>query len=294
LRDPSHYFDHMYSICDTLETIAEKELSGIELSDNECRFFDDVVFEGQMGSGGSPFPYGWYPKLVYGDQELFDENLVVADYHTVPGDCVGNLLGWVSHAGTGSPDMMIAVANLANGLPCAFMGPVASYHEYKTSNFLRLTDSEWEASYLDQSLRPEWVHGYLADRSGYKKETNLKLFSDMESLTYALQTGIILSGDISPDSKIADVNISPNPVIHSTIITIRISEEMRNTDMSLRIYNIEGKLLNTLEEGPLPPGNYMTRWDRTDEAGSLVPSGMNILRLVQGEYSQSAKLLVTD
>ena len=60
------------------------------------------------------------------------------------------------------------------------------------------------------------------------------------------------------------------------------------------IYNVEGKLMKILLDGPLPPGNYMTRWDRIDESGSLVPSGMYILRLVQGEYGQSVKLLVAD
>ncbi len=207
--DPARYFDHMYAICDTLETIAEKELVGIELTDRECRFFDDVVFKGFAGSAF--VPDGWYTKLVYLDQDLFKENLVVADYHTVPYDCVGRPLGWVSHAGTGSPDMIIAIANLPNGQACAFMGPVASYHEYKTSNFLRLTDSEWEASYLDESLRPEWVYGYLADQSGQTKESNLKLFSNLASLTKALQTGIVSTGPASHAGKVTKVSISPNP-----------------------------------------------------------------------------------
>ena len=64
--------------------------------------------------------------------------------------------------------------------------------------------------------------------------------------------------------------------------------------MSLLIYNIEGKLLKNLADVPLPPGNYMTRWDRTDEAGSLVPPGMYILKIGLGEYGQSLKLLVAD
>ena len=189
--------------------------------------------------------------------------------------------------------MIIAVTKLANGQSCAFMGPVGSYHEYKTSDFLRLTDSEWTESYLEQSLRPEWVYGYLADESGHKKESSMKLFSSMEALNRALQTGIVSSGQIA-GRNISDVSISPNPVTQSTMITMRISEEMRNKDTHLMIYDVEGKLVKILLNGPLPPGNYMSRWDRTDEAGSLVASGMYILRLVQGEYSQSAKLLVAD
>jgi len=290
---PYEYFQSMYDICNTLETIATKELSGEEISEEECSFFDDVSYSGISGSGGGE-PDGWYSKLIYSALDPFAETFLVADYHSVPYDCFGTLLGWVAHAGTGYADLMVAVAPLANGQPCAFLGPVASYHEYRTSDFLRLTDSEWKASYLEQSLRPEWVYGYLADLSGQEKESSMKLFSSMEDLNKALRAGITSSGPLYDLGKKIEVSISPNPVVQSTMITLRIPSEMRNTDVYLRIYNMEGKLLKNLINGPLPPGNYMARWDRTDEAGSLVPPGMYILNLVRDGHGQSEKLLVAD
>jgi hypothetical protein len=91
---------------------------------------------------------------------------VVADYHTTPTDCAGNIIGAVLHAGTGPADLAIITAKAPNAETAAFVGPVMSYYEYTTVDFQRLTDEEWENTYLSQATRPVWTSSFLANESG--------------------------------------------------------------------------------------------------------------------------------
>jgi hypothetical protein len=114
--------------------------------------------------------YGWYMMLVYGypiatNTDDFADYVVV-DYHTTPTDCTGNEIGAVLHAGTGPVDLAIVVAQAPEAERAVFVGPVMSYYEYTTTDFQRLTDEEWENTYLSLAMRPVWTSSFLADASG--------------------------------------------------------------------------------------------------------------------------------
>lgn len=172
------YFDMLGNITDTLATIARKELTQEPLSSDEIEFMQRIFFVVDWGWGSGYTPPdlgGWYLKLLYGPSytpgplaEPYSDYLVV-DYHTTPTDCGGGLVGWVSHAGTGPVDLAILTATLPDANTVAFVGPVMSYYEYTTTDFQRLTDEEWENTYLSQAARPDWTDSYLADGSGDSK-----------------------------------------------------------------------------------------------------------------------------
>ncbi|MCW8805105.1 MAG: DUF3160 domain-containing protein, partial [Ignavibacteriaceae bacterium] len=98
------YFSSLQSISDTLRSISEKELDNIPLTLEETDFLKNMMFEVQTYTG---IDYdGWYPKLIYDDkayeyEKLLGKDYLVADIHTTPADCVGNIFGWVKHVGTG-------------------------------------------------------------------------------------------------------------------------------------------------------------------------------------------------
>jgi len=164
------YYDMLEDITDTLATIARKELDGEPFNSDEISFMQEIIFRGSYSVLD-----GWYVKLIYGPSYVpawitgpFSDYLV-ADYHTVPTDGAGNLIGWVSHAGTGPVDLAVVTATLPDANSVAFVGPVMSYYEYTTTDFQRLTDEEWENTYLPQATRPDWTNSYLADSSGQSK-----------------------------------------------------------------------------------------------------------------------------
>lgn len=171
--DVLNYFELLGNITAKLATIARKELAHERLSPDETEFMKQVYFEGEWGFVGCvAIPAdmdGWYLKLLYGPSYMpeplvgpFSDYLVV-DYHTTPTDRWGNITGWVSHAGTGQVDLAIVTATLADGSTVGFAGPTMSYYEYTTTDFQRLTDEQWETTYLSRATRPAWTSSFLAN-----------------------------------------------------------------------------------------------------------------------------------
>jgi len=164
------YFNHLAEIAETLKSIAEKELSGTPFSSAEIDFLKSVIRKNISGVCGAPAFNGWYTELYYNysmrEDNLFDKNYVVADYHTAPTDETGFPVGWVAHSGTGPINLAVVTAKLPTGENVTFTGPVMSYYEYTTTNFFRINDEEWDSLYLAKSTRPDWVNIYLADKEG--------------------------------------------------------------------------------------------------------------------------------
>jgi len=160
------YYVMLKDVADTLATIAQKELDFEPLTSDEISFMQEIIFRGWYSVLD-----GWYVKLIYGpsyDPQWLTgpfSDFLVADYHTTPTDCAGNLMGWISHAGTGPVDLAVITAKMPNFNTVAFVGPVMSYYEYMTTDFQRLTDEEWETTYLSQARRPEWTLSFLASES---------------------------------------------------------------------------------------------------------------------------------
>jgi hypothetical protein len=288
-----NYFRKFYVICDTLDMIVSKELKNEKLSDNELTFINKLYKFSWGGCGGRGY-YGWYPDLYYQSANPSNPDFLVADYHTTPTDSDGVRVGWISHAGTGLVDMMISIVNTTDNQKCAYVGPVMSYHEYVSTNFRRLTDEEWEKTYLSASLRPEWVWNYLADTKGNSKNANLKLYSNMDELKKALKNDVTNSVDNQVLNYESVMAVYPNPMTNSAIIALNIPESQRNYNTRLTLYDIQGKMIKILLDQNLSPGHYLTKWDRTVQSGNLAPSGMYLLKLEQGNHSCATKIVVTD
>ena len=164
----------------------------------------------------------------------------------------------------------------------AFVGPCFSYYEYVTTNFLRLTDQEWKNQYLHSALRPSWVNIYLADNSGNTKGKGLQLVTSVEKD----------NNKIIPETHLIARNY-PNPFNPSTIISFTIPYDLTNSMTELVIYNIQGQIVKRLVREVLPSGNYLTRWDGTNESGVKVSSGIYIynLRVADKQFSGKMTLL---
>jgi len=259
-----HYFETLAHICDTLQTLSQKELDNISFNDEENRFLRQMLsVEMICGVQYS----GWYTQLFYMDisyeEGLVKKDFLVADYHTAPTDEMGNIVGWVAHAGTGPVDMLILTANLPGNSQVAFVGPVMSYYEFTSLNFLRLTDDEWKNTYLAQSLRPVWTNLYLCDNKGTVKEEGPSLL-----------TGIQPSEPpVMPTSHIL-ARCYPNPFNAGTMISFTLPERSGNKEVQVNIYNLQGKKVVQLLQANLNAGNYMLRWAGLDSRNNSVATGL--------------------
>ncbi len=179
----------------------------------------------------------------------------------------------------GSVNLGVFITENHLGEPTAFIGPVTSYYEYRTTNFLRLTDEEWQNSYLQSALRPEWVNIYLADSLGETRGSGPILITSVESD----------ENQIIPESQIL-LNNYPNPFNPYTIISFSIPYDMTNSNVELNIYDITGRLVKTLVNENLPAGNYLTRWEGNNSSGNKVSSGVYIYSVRVGDRAVNKKM----
>ena len=278
------YLETFYAISDTLESISEKELLGETFSNEEILFLESMLYEYPYGYGN--VPDGWYSKMFYRDyvfgfnKGLMESDHIVADIHTTPTDCGGGMIGAISHVGTGSVNIGTVITENHQGDLTAFAGPVMSYYEYRTTNFLRLTDDEWANTYLQSALRPDWVNIYLADTLGNSRGEGATLITSVENDGSDLMI---------PQTEILVSNY-PNPFNPTTIIAFTIPYDLTNSLTELKIYDLQGRLIKTLVKEVLPAGNYLSKWDGKNENGNQVASGVYIYNLKVAYRHKSGKM----
>ena len=279
------YFSFLKNISDTLASISKKELEGVELSFDETNFIKGIVYY-NTGGGCGPAYNGWYTRLFYKDifkdfDGFLNKNNVVADIHTIPTDCAGNTVGWIQHVGTGPVNLGVWVTKMTNGQLTAFVGPVLSYYEYTSSNFERLTDTEWDSTYLNLSLRPDWVNIYLADNSGNSRGQGAKLITSVSNEN---------NNPNIPKTYLVAKSY-PNPFNPDVIINFSIPNKLTNSLAELVVYDIQGRKIKTLVNDVLPTGNYLVKWNATTDNGSGVSSGVYLYVLRVGEQQVAGKMV---
>ncbi len=277
------YWNGLKSDADTLEIVAQKELSNTALTDAENKFLQRAFYtSGYPACGGPPY-IGWYYDLYYtGSAGFTKTDLVVADVHTCPTDQFGTMVGWVLHAGTGPINLAVVVAPVPDGQQAAFVGPVMSYYEHVSTNFKRLTDEEWKTAYqISPSFRPDFVNLYLADSTGNQRP------GVAPSLVTSVQTP--QDNPVIPSTIMLGRNF-PNPFNSSTIITFSIPPGLSNSRVELWVHNVLGQRVKLLLSQPMPAGKYAARWDGMTENGSVAASGVYFYSLRAGSYVLTGKM----
>jgi hypothetical protein len=95
----------------------------------------------------------------------------------------------------------------------------------------------------------------------------------------------------SARSQLNPLNLSnfPNPFNASTSIEFTLN---RTSIVDLTIVNSLGQQVRKLSNSKYPSGRHVVRWDSTDDMGRIVASGTYILRISDGEFQASHKLIL--
>ena len=82
----------------------------------------------------------------------------------------------------------------------------------------------------------------------------------------------------------------PNPFNPTTIITYRPRSDER---VELAVYDVSGRLVRTLAGSPEGAGDLrQVVWDGTGDGGEQLPSGVYLLRLLDGTTVETCKLVL--
>ena len=80
----------------------------------------------------------------------------------------------------------------------------------------------------------------------------------------------------------------PNPFNPSTTINFRLA---KSGLVTLKIFDLSGRGIKTLIEGPRDAGVHTVTWDGTNQSGQPIASGIYVYRLQADEFSQAAKMM---
>ncbi len=89
-------------------------------------------------------------------------------------------------------------------------------------------------------------------------------------------------------TKLELLGARPNPFTHTTDIVFRLPQA---TDVSVRVYDVTGRLVRTLLARTLPAGEHRAVWDGTSEEGHLAGAGVYFYTFQAGSARETHKLL---
>ena len=97
-----------------------------------------------------------------------------------------------------------------------------------------------------------------------------------------------------PDRPIARPAMSlrlggANPARESASVSFRTTRPGRTC---VRLFDVRGALVRTLEQGYVSAGERIVRWDGTDERGGRVPSGVYFFRVESPDGAASQRVVV--
>ena len=91
------------------------------------------------------------------------------------------------------------------------------------------------------------------------------------------------------NSNIYSLSVFPNPFSNTTNISFSIAQSAK---VSLKVFDMNGRLVTTLANEQMQSGSHEIKWNVSDANGKSIPSGIYLLRMEAGNYSETKKLLV--
>jgi hypothetical protein len=112
---------------------------------------------------------------------------------------------------------------------------------------------------------------------------------DLDAISYPRE-GTAISSTNHVIHPLINVSVFPNPVNAKLAIAYRVTSKV---NPAIKIYNITGKLVTSINPGERAPGNYKTDWNLTDWNGEKVPTGIYISVFEAGTIKQINKIIVS-
>jgi fibronectin type 3 domain-containing protein len=136
-----------------------------------------------------------------------------------------------------------------------------------------------DTSHLDESLPLGFTYYYRV----FAVDTNENESAASDTVSQFLEnTGI-------PEDMDAVVRyVRPNPFSQSTTVAYSVPAE--GARVSIRVYDISGRLIQTLFEGPRNGGLHEASWRGRDRTGKLVSSGVYFCRVTIGNHTELRKI----
>jgi hypothetical protein len=164
--------------------------------------------------------------------------------------------------------------------------PDADFHYYwiyrgTTEDFI-----PWSENRMHKTSLTEW---YDPNKDGwpvyYKVSAVDRAGNESDATPPESTTGTGL--DVLPP-RFALYQNTPNPFNPKT--RIHFDVPAGGGDVSIKIYDVEGRLVRTLVSGEQFPGRWSTTWEGNDDGGTRVASGVYFCRMTAVGYTMTHKM----
>jgi hypothetical protein len=122
---------------------------------------------------------------------------------------------------------------------------------------------------LEKSTQKLYIAYYRSDVEGE---------GDIYFSSYDIVTG---QKEFDKQNVIKELNIYPNPFKTTTSIAFTINEQR---EINISIYDLNARLVKTIENKEFLPGTYKYKWFGTDKNRKEVKAGLYLVRLLTGRY----------
>jgi hypothetical protein len=107
-------------------------------------------------------------------------------------------------------------------------------------------------------------------------------------LALGFPIGVQLTGNEVPDNFALTQNY-PNPFNPSTSFKFSIPQNM---EVSVKIFDITGKVIATLVNGKMTAGTYTVNWNGNNSAGQQIASGVYFYKMTAGSFTDTKKMIL--
>ncbi len=105
----------------------------------------------------------------------------------------------------------------------------------------------------------------------------------------AVQDGAVAVDDVPAAGFVSLAQNAPNPFNPSTTIAFTVP---RDAEVSLRVFDVRGRLVRTLVDGVRPAGQHTVDWDGRDDRGAGAASGVYLYQLQVGDETRHRRMLM--
>ena len=177
-----------------------------------------------------------------------------------------------------------------------------------TSSVIKISpEGYFHGSLIAPSARVTLMNGSTMVGSVYARNIDVAETAAFESHTLAelpkpagTGFGALTAGPANPDDVTAPTDLglvfelgqnTPNPFRPSTTIRFALPSQ-RNVE--LRVFDVAGRAVKTLADGPLAAGVHTLQWNGTDDQGSRLSSGVYFYRLTAGNDRAQRKMVIVE
>ncbi|MEQ1834303.1 MAG: FlgD immunoglobulin-like domain containing protein, partial [Candidatus Eisenbacteria bacterium] len=177
-----------------------------------------------------------------------------------------------------------------------------------TSSVIKVSpEGYFHGSLIAPSARVTLMNGSTMVGSVYARNIDVAETAAFESHTLAelpkpdgTGFGALMAGPANPDDAAAPVDLglvfelgqnTPNPFRPSTTIRFALPSER---EVELRVFDVAGRAVKTLADGPLAAGVHTLQWNGTDDQGARLSSGVYFYRLTAGNDRAQRKMVIVE